>query len=95
MRPISRAQNLFAASMLVSALSFMVMAPACRRADNPGAKHGDPWASAEAALAEHIAPLVKRLRAQYDDPRAQYAEIRSALLRKYLPDHRIREQSDR
>jgi hypothetical protein len=49
MRRISREQTLLVASMLFAALSFMVMAPACRGADDPGAKKGDaaapeiPW----------------------------------------------------
>lgn len=49
----------------------------------------DPWAAAEAALAEHVAPLVKRLQDRFDDPRIQYAEFKSGLLRKYLPDYRV------
>ena len=52
-------------------------------------KDVDPWAEAEASFAEHVAPLLRRLQDRFNDPRIQYAEFKSELLKKYLPDYRI------
>ncbi len=58
-----------------------------RAAAAQAGKEIDPWASAEAAFAEHTAPLLKKLREHY--PKAQYVHFKSDLLNKYLPNHRV------
>jgi hypothetical protein len=73
----------------VVSFSFVGMQFACHGDDKSKAKQEDSWAAVETAFAEHIAPLVQRLRAEHDDPKARYAEFTTALVKKYLPDHRF------
>ena len=67
MRPISREQTLFVASMLFSALSFMVMAPACRGAEIPPATQQAAIAVSEPVGGEtEVAGSGKKLVLSYD-----------------------------
>lgn len=56
----------------------------------PAADKADPWVQAERSFKEYLAPILEAARNRHGDPTIQDAEYRSELLRKHLPEYRIR-----